>query len=58
MVCMAFKSVVVETCVDCWAAVLTFRGPPGIEDAVEYMDMRLLAAMVERKREIYPHSRL
>lgn len=45
MVCRALRSVVVETWVDCWAAELRFRWP-WKEEVVEYMDIRLLAAMV------------
>jgi hypothetical protein len=37
---------VVETCVDCWAAELAFRGAPKAEDVVEYIDIRLLPAIL------------
>jgi len=36
---MAFNRVVVDICVDCWAAELIFRGAPCIEDVVEYIDI-------------------
>jgi hypothetical protein len=41
-VCIAFKRVVVDTCD--WAE-LRFRGKPGPEEVVEYIDIRLLLAM-------------
>jgi len=47
MVWMAFKSVVVDIWVDCCAVVLAFRGTPCIEEAVEYIDILLFAAMVD-----------
>ena len=46
MACIEFRRVVVETCVDCWAAELTFRGPPGAEEVVEYIDILFMPAMV------------
>jgi hypothetical protein len=44
---------VVETCVDCWAAELTFRGNPGPEEVVEYIDIRLLPAMASGVRSSF-----
>lgn len=46
MVWMALRRDVVDICVDCCAAEFTFRGPPCAEDVVEYIDMRLFAAMM------------
>jgi hypothetical protein len=39
------RRVVVETWADWWPAELTTREPP-MDEAMEYMDIRLLAAMV------------
>ena len=37
----------VETWADCWAAEFTILEPPkDMDEAMEYMDIRLLAAMV------------
>lgn len=45
IVWIAFKSVVVETCDDCWPAELRFRGNPGPDEVFEYIDIRLLPDM-------------
>lgn len=45
MWCRAVNRVVLDTCVDCWAAELAFRGAP--KDAVEYIDIRFVLSMVE-----------
>lgn len=50
MVCTAFRRVVVETWVDCWAVEFSILEPP-IDEAIEYMDIRLSAAMVGIIRE-------
>jgi hypothetical protein len=44
---------VVETCVECWAVELTFRGNPGPEEVVEYIDIRLLPAMARGVRSSF-----
>jgi len=54
MVWIAFKRVVVETWVDCWAAELTFRAAPCAEEVVEYIDIRLLDAIVAGPRGSLP----
>ena len=35
-----------ETWADCWAAEFMIREPPPMDEAMEYMDIRLLAAMI------------
>jgi hypothetical protein len=49
---------VVETCVDCWAAELMFRGTPGPEEVVEYIDIRLLPAMARVVRSSFLRAAL
>ena len=44
--CRALRSVVVETWADCWAAEFMILEPPPMDEAMEYMDIRLLAAMI------------
>lgn len=43
MACNAFSSVVVETCVDCWAADLA---PPTVAELFEYVEYRLAMLVV------------
>jgi hypothetical protein len=55
MVWMAFRRVVVETWVDCWAAEFPPRLPPWIEEVVEYIDIRFMAAMMSGFRMSSTH---
>ena len=46
----------VETCEDCWAAELPFLGPPGVDEVVEYIDIRFIPAMMKARENLFPPS--